>query len=689
MMLGNGLINVLLPVRMGFEGWDTDTIGLVLSLNFVGMLLGGLYARHLIGRSGHIRMFAGCLALGAVSILICSLYTDAMLWGAMRISIGFCNACAFTAMESWLSESSTKENRGKVLGFYQVIFLMALFFGQFLMNLASPGSTMLFVLSGILLCASIIPIVLSRNSGPTVEEVEPMSLLRLFRISPLGVVCCLISGLIYSSSFSMLPVFASGYGIVDFDLSLYMGAAIMGAFILQFPIGYLSDRFDRRSVLLIILIISALTGFSVTLMADQNWFWPMSVATGLTCGIIACTYPMSISESFDNLRQNEMVAAMGCLIMAFAIGGIVGPYSTAIIMDLFGYASLFWFLGVIQLLLCVFVVYRMFAREALPVEQQEPFVMQGAAASAIVGLDPRTEYQEQEQPLSPEAVMASEIADSDPAAAVKMTRAVALSTPDKGAEMAGAVATVEGIDVLRLYEVMLEAVPEQILTITSAIVTTKPELAYELISWLALSHPEEVVEVAAQIGSTIPELRLEMARVAVEAAPELAVEVADYYARVLAQEYEAVRPADREGDTSEQIAVDLVSQISELVPEQALDVAVTVVEAIPDTATSVAAEYASNLSECRSDESFEEMIDTIDHISTPQEAAQELNQEAVEFVSRLSDAAPEQSLDIGGSIVKALPECASEVIRALSEGDEPVENELVVNLNDRPDGAVK
>ena len=633
------------------------------------------------------------LALAAVSILVCSLYTDAVLWGAMRILIGFCNACAFTAMESWLSESSTKDNRGKVLAFYQVVVLVAMFAGQFLINLASPQGTVLFVLSGILLSASIIPIVMSRNSGPQVEEVEAMSLLALLKVSPLGVVCCFISGLTYSAAFNMLPVFAGGYGIIDFELSLYMGAAIMGAFILQFPVGYLSDRFDRRSVLLVILVASALVGFSITFLAGLDLFWPMSIATGITCGIIACIYPLSISESFDKLRQSEMVAAMGCLMLAFAMGGIIGPYSTSIVMDLFGNSSLFLFLGVVQLLLGVFVVYRMFARVALPVEEQEHFVMQGAASAAMIDLDPRIEYHEVEKPLSPEALIAAEIADSDPAAAVKLARAVAISTPDKGAEIAGAVATVEGIDVLRLYEVMMEAVPDQIRSITSAIVSAKPDLGYELVSKLAQSEPEQVIEVAAEIGRTIPELRLEMARVAVEAAPLSAVEVADYYAKVLAEEHESIRPADREDEGDEQNSEELisqisnlVSQISDLVPEQAMDVAVKVVEAIPDMAASVASEYAENLSECRSEEMIQELIDTVDSINTPEEATQELNQEAVDFVERLSEAAPDQSLDIAGAVVEALPECADEMINALSEGEEPLENEMVVSLEDRPEG---
>ncbi|MEH6649171.1 MAG: MFS transporter [Motiliproteus sp.] len=685
MMMGNGLINILLPVRMGLEAMSTDAIGLVLSLYFVGMLAGGVYARHLISRAGHIRMFAGALALAAVSILVCSLYTDAMLWGGLRIVIGFCNACAFTAMESWLSESSTKDNRGQVLAFYQVVVLGALFCGQFLINLASPQDSMLFVLSGILLCASIIPIVLSRTSGPVVEDVESMSLLELLKISPLGVVSCFISGLIYSAAFNMLPVFARDFGIVDFQLSLYMGAAILGAFLLQFPIGYLSDRFDRRTILLIILVISALAGFSVTLLAAQNWFWAMSIATGITCGIIACTYPLSISESFDKLRQSEMVAAMGCLILAFAVGGIIGPYSTALMMKLFGNASLFGFLGVIQLLLAAFVAYRMFARDALPIEDQEQFVMQGMAVASVSELDPRTEYFEPELPPSPEVVMVTDIADSNPAAAVRMARAVAQSMPEQGAEMAAAVSNVEGVDELRLHELMLEAVPEQTQSITSAMVTATPELAYELLSQVAQSEPGQLAEVAAQIGNDNPELRLDMARIAVESAPESAVEVADYYAQVLAAEYEAVRPADREEDTSEQVAIDLVSQMSDMVPEQALDIAFTVVEAIPDTAVMVATEYADTLSESQSDKGIEEMIESIDHINTAEQAAQELNQDAADFVSRLSEAAPEQSMDIAGAVIEAMPECASDVINEISEGDESVESELMVSLDDRPD----
>lgn len=769
LLLGNGLINVLIPVRMGLDGMDTNTIGTVLSLYFVGMLLGAIYSKYLIKRAAHIRVFAGCVSLSAVSILICSLFSDPILWGGMRIVIGFCNACAFTAMESWLSESSTKETRGKVLAAYTAVVLSGLFFGQFFMNIASPEGSTLFVFSGILLCAAVIPMVLSRNSGPAISEVSSMSLLALYKVSPLGVVSCLVSGVIYSATFNLLPVFAKDYGIVDFQLSLYVGAAILGAFLLQFPVGYLSDRFDRRTVLAILLFISAVADFSVPVLASQNILWAVFLGTAITCGIISCTYPLSISEAFDKLRQSEMVAAMGSMILAFSIGGVLGPYTASIAMDYYGNAALFYSVALIQLLLAGFVMYRMAVREALPVEDQEHFVMQGASITASVELDPRTEYIEQQPELSSEAETAVSIAETDPAAAVKMARAIAMANPVLGVEVAAAVATVHGIDVLRLYEVMKEAVPDQILAVTRAVVTVRPELAYELVSKLAEWYPEQVVSVAAEIGRALPEQRIEMAKVAVEYAPESVAEVAEYYAQVLAEEHEAVRPADREDDTSEEDAasiaselwqaapeqaldvavamvdalpesavlvaeeylasniaetdeeasaagspdiaeagqaiveyqegeevwsqewtqestddyhntVELVARLAEVAPEQAIDMAVAVVEAVPGSAAEVASEMAGNFYESKPDEADEPAIE----VDEEQEAKPLDYEDAVELVQRLSDASPEQAMNVAVAVVEAVPESASEVVDAISQGDESTEGEWINSVDHKP-----
>ncbi|MFT6916982.1 MAG: MFS family permease [Motiliproteus sp.] len=673
LFLGNGLINVLIPVRMGLDGVSTNTIGTVLSLYFVGLLLGAVYSKNLIRRAAHIRVFAGCVALGAVSILICSLYSDPVLWGGMRIVLGFCNACAFTVMESWMSDSSTKETRGKLLAIYNAVVLSGLFFGQFFMNIANPESSTLFVLSGIFLCAAITPMVLSRNNGPAITEVSSMSLFALYKISPLGVVSCLVSGVIYSATFNLLPVFAKDYGIVGFQLSLYIGAAIVGSFLLQFPIGYLSDRFDRRTVLIIILSISALADVAIPSLASQEILWAVFTGTAITCGIISCTYPLSISEAFDKLRKNQMVEAMGSMILAFSIGGILGPYTASIAMDLFGNASLFYYVAFIQLLLGGFVMYRMSVRDALPVEDQEQFVMQGAAITASIELDPRTEYVEQQQALSSEAEAAATIAETDPAAAVKMARAIAMANPVLGVEVAAAVATVPGINVLRLYEVMQEAVPDQILAVTRAVVSLRPELAYELVSKLAEWYPEQVVSVAAEIGQALPELRIEMARVAVESAPESAIEVAEYYAQVLAEEREAMRPADRAEDAGDEAAASIASQLWNLAPEQALDVAVVMVEGVPDSAVEVAKEFLN----CHAGGSDTDSESGADEEAKPYQLA-------VDLILRLSDAAPENAMDVAVAVIEAIPELASDVVDAISKGDESTEGEWVDSVDEMP-----
>ena len=548
LLLANGLINVLLPVRMGLDGAGIDTIGMVLSLYFVGMLLGALLSINLIKRAGHIRVFAGCVALGAISILICSLYSDSILWGAMRVVTGFCNACAFTAMESWLSSSSSKETRGKTLAVYNAVWLGGLFGGQFFMNLASPQDTTLFVIAGILLCVAVIPLVLSRHPGPLVEEVSAMSLRALYKVSPLGVVSCLVSGMIYSASFNLLPVFASEYNIIDFELSLYVGTAIFGAFILQFPVGYLSDRYDRRTVLLIILIISALVDLTIPGFAAAGNLFGVFSATAITCGIIACTYPLSMSEAFDKLRQNQMVAAMGGMIFAFAMGGIIGPYAASLVMDTLGSVFLFYFLALSQFLLAGFVVYRMKMRQALPIAEQESFVMQGAEAFSAIDLDPRTEFIAPKQPLSAEEEATLSIAESNPAAAVKMTQAIAKYDPTMGLDIVGAVATTESVNVLRLHEVMKETIPEQIQDVTRVLIAAQPQLANELVLQLAKWYPEHVVQMAMDIGRTLPELRSVMVKLAVEIVPDSVIKIEEYYAKILAEELEAMRPADRQND---------------------------------------------------------------------------------------------------------------------------------------------
>lgn len=647
--LGIGLMNILVPSRMGLEGMSTDTIGMVLSMFFVGLFAGAIYSKQLVKRVGHTRAFAGSVAIEAICILAFTLDTSPLLWGGLRILLGFSQACLLTAMESWLSDSASEETRGKVLAVYNACILGGLFGGQFLMGVAEPSDNTLFIIVGMLFCMAALPMLFSRAQGPDIETIAPMSVISLYRISPLGVVTCLISGAIYSALFNMLPVFAAEYHISGFQLSLFMGCAIIGAFVLQFPVGLLSDRFDRRSILFVLLLLSSVLGLAIIPLAEHGMTIGIFIFNGIAAGIITCYYPLSVAESFDKLKKTEMVSAMGSLLLAFGIGGAIGPYAASVVMQVFGSSSLFYFLAILQILLALFTAYRMTVSKALPVSDQEDFVMQNAALSASVDLDPRTEYSEPDAAPSSAAKTAVLIAESDPAAAVKMARALTLKNPEKGTEVAAAVATVPGIDVMRLYEVMKETAPYQILEITQAIVKAKPELAPELISQLAEWYPQQVIAVAIEVGRVFPDMRIEMARIAVASAPESATQVAEYYSGLLAEEREAIRPADREEDTSESDAMNIASELWDANPEQALDIAVTMAESFPDAAVPMTEEYMVN---------YEQETDESNVSLDKGDTDQGEYSDAVEWVSRMSEAAPDQALDIAVAVAESVPETA-------------------------------
>lgn len=674
--LGIGLMNILVPSRMALEGMSTDTIGMVLSMYFIGMFTGAIYSKKLVKRVGHIRVFAGSVAIEAICILAFTLDTNAFLWGGLRVLLGFSHACLLTAMESWLSDSASEESRGKVLAVYNACILGGLFGGQFLMGVAEPAENTLFIIVGMLFCMAALPILFSRAQGPVIETIAPMSVISLFKISPLGVATCLTSGAVYSALFNLLPVFAAEYHISGFQLSLFMGCAIIGAFTLQFPIGMLSDRFDRRSILLVLLLLSSVLGIAVIPLAERGMIVGIFILNGIAAGIITCYYPLSVAESFDKLKKTEMVSAMGSLLLAFGIGGAIGPYAASVVMQAFGSSSLFYFLAILQVLLALFTVYRMTVSKALPVSDQEDFVMQNAALSTSVNLDPRTEYTEPDAVRSSAAQTAVLIAESDPAAAVKMARALTFKNPEKGTEVAAAVATVPGIDVMRLYEVMKETAPYQILEITRAIVKAKPELAPELISQLAVWYPQQVIPVAIEVGRVFPEMRLEMARIAVASAPESATQVAEYYSGLIAEEREAVRPADREEDTSESDAMNMASELWDANPEQALNIAVTVAESFPETAVPMTEEYMANYEQGSTEDSAQSDAAGC----TDSEDAD--YPDAIEWVSKLSEAAPDQAMDVAATVVEAVPESMLEVTEEyLSVSEE--EQDAADEINDK------
>ena len=698
MMMGFGLIGLLLPVRMGLESMNTDTIGLVLSMYAVGMLLGGLYARVLIIRAGHIRLFAAVAALASISILVCSLYTNPWLWGAMRILMGFCLACALAAIDSWLSETATQQTRGRILAANQIVIMGAIFIGQFLINLSSPSDETLFIIAGMLLSLALIPIVMSRKVGPSVEEVRPMSIHSMLRLSPLGVITCFFCGILFSGLINMLPLFAGAKGIEGVQLSLFMGAAVFGGFLLQFPVGYLSDTYDRRSVLFFLLLITVIASLLTPLFVDPGSLWPSMILIAVVNGVFACLYPISISETFDKVLQSDMVAAMGGLIAVYAAGSIIGPYSASLFMQFFGNNALFFFLVALEILLLLFVLYRMRVREALPIEDQEKFVIHGAVGASSLEVDPRFEHEEPVEELGAEAELVVAVAQENPATAIRMAISMAKNSPEQAGPLAAALTQVEEVDIARLFAAISKAAPEMSVHIAEALATASPDQAEALVEWLSSEQPDELSEIVVAIASAVPEQSMNVIGTAAEALvdeePEVLLDIANSYATSLHENYEGMRPVDRAAVMAESPAVELYTRLAEVSPDQVADIATMLTDAMPEAATEVTEAYVNTLVDEHAalDEEFPstvvdgEMTGTESVSEEPEtdaEDAERITSALSDFINHITETTPDQAVAVATVLVESFPDQASDLIERL-QSVKSLRGALAVDIDEKP-----
>lgn len=659
--LSHGLMVVLLPVHLGVKGVETDVIGLVLSMYAVGMLLGGLYNTALLRRAGHIRVFACAAALVAVSILACGLSANPILWAVMRLLNGFAIAVALAVIDNWLSESATRDTRGQLLAANQMVITGGMFVGQFMFNLAPPESNTMFIVGGMLASLALVPMVLSRRTGPVVSAETTMSIKEVYERSPLGIVGCFFSGLLLWSMLGVLPIYGAAEGLKGFDITLLSGAAILGSFLMQYPVGYLSDRFDRRTIT-VFLVALALVSSAASPWALSINFWLLLVVIALSAGVFGVLYAISISQTFDNLRQSEMAAAMGPLVMAYAVGAIFGPLLSSNTMKVFNPEALFYMLCIFQALLLGFIFYRIGQREALPVDQQEAFVVHSPMGGGGVELDPRTLYNEAAQPLSEAAEFAVMLAESEPSAAIAMGCDVVEGSPAELLSVAYALAQVKGLDSKELMHALNKVVPERSTELAETIALAWPESATDIVAWLLDDGGEDAHETIASMAQSVPDMGAEIIGAAIEqisesdAEPSAVQEFVDSYVESMGEYVDNLRPADREADHPEEQMAEIYAVVAEAMPEQSLELAQSMTEAVPAAATDVSEAYMQTVTD--DDYDYDE----------------QLSGAISQHMSNMADVAPEQFEGIAASIVEVVPEAAQDVDEALREWQESEAN---------------
>ena len=380
LMLGHGLQSTLLSLRAG-QQFGTAVTGIVMSGYFVGLIVGALLTPRLVAHVGHVRVFGALVSLASTTILFQSLLVEPMVWFLMRLVTGICFCAGYIVAESWLNGRADNDSRGRLFSIYMVIQLGGFAGGQFLLPLADPAGQTLFIVVSVLVSLAAVPILLSDNPAPAMAPYNSFGLVRLFRVSPLGFAGVVGVGLSQAALFAMGPVFAAEIGLGTAAISSLMAAAVLGGVCLQYPLGRLSDRFDRRTILTAVTLLAALAIVGVA-VAPTLPLPVLLAAFFLFGGLSLPLYSLSVAHINDFLDAREVVGASSALLLANALGCVVGPSAAAFAMH-GGARGFVLYLVCVHLGLGGYALWRMTRRAARPLEAQGPTVFVTATAATV------------------------------------------------------------------------------------------------------------------------------------------------------------------------------------------------------------------------------------------------------------------------------------------------------------------
>ncbi|WP_121630628.1 MFS transporter [Tropicibacter alexandrii] len=396
-MLGNGMHFTLMGLRGGIEGFSSAELSIVTSGYFLGFLSGARFTPVLIQRVGHVRVFAALGSFISAALIAFTLWAEPWTWTILRIIIGFCMSGVYVVAESWLNNATTNENRGKMLSAYMIAQTLGIIGAQGLLTLGDAANAALFIGASILVSISFAPILLSIQPAPAVTVAKPGGLKDLFDASPLGTVGIFLLGSVYASQSGMGAVFGSEIGLSANQIALFVAMLFGGAIFMQLPIGWLSDRIDRRKIICGTAFLGALScGLGMMAQDPPSWLLvdpliPIMAAAFLAGGMTTPLYALLLAYTNDNVPAEDMPAISGGLVFTFGLGAIIGPLAVGFAMDRVGPFAFWAVIGVTFLAITLYGLYRMSQSEATPVSETDAYVNLVPSAS-IVAVEDATSW---------------------------------------------------------------------------------------------------------------------------------------------------------------------------------------------------------------------------------------------------------------------------------------------------------
>ena len=384
LVAGNGLFQTLFPLRADAEGFSVVLIGFLGTAYFAGFALGCFWCPRVIRSSGHIQAFAGVAALTTAISLAFPIWADPYAWAVLRFLQGFAFAALFVVIDSWLNDCSDNSNRGRVLSAYIIVSNLLMIAGQLMINLYAIEDDQLFILIGMLICLAIVPLTLVRIAKPTPITTATIDLRALYRLSPVGLIGCFLVGKAEGAFWSLGPVFAQQRGFDVSDVAFLMAAFVLGGTLSQWPLGWLSDRVDRRYVIAAIAFGSVCTGLVIGYIdLTKDWaIFALAVAHG---ALMVPLYAMCLSHANDYAPNAKMVQISSGLLLAYATGAAIGPVAASVFMGPDG-GGRFAVSAVVLWLLGAFTCFRIVSRNR-DYEERAEFVPVPKTTAVVFSLE--------------------------------------------------------------------------------------------------------------------------------------------------------------------------------------------------------------------------------------------------------------------------------------------------------------
>ncbi|MHA7874615.1 MFS transporter [Roseivivax sp.] len=409
LMVGNGLQGSLLGVRGSAQGFSPFMMSIVMAAYFLGFIIASQMTPRMIQRVGHVRVFAALGSIVSAVLILFPALPYAPFWVAGRVVLGFAFCGLYVTAESWLNNSSTNETRGQALSLYMIVQMVGIIAAQAILNLPDQSGFLLFVIPSVLVSLAFAPILLSISPTPAFESTKRMTLGQLFQSSPLGCVGMALMGSVFAAQFGMAAVFATEAGLSLAQTSIFVAAFYTGALIFQYPLGYVSDRMDRRLLISIVAGVGGAAAVVASLFSEQ--FLVLVGAAFMIGGAANPLYSLLIAHTNDFLEFEDMAAASAGLQFLNGVFAVMGPILTGFLMTTSGPAAFFVLIAIPMLMLMGYALWRASRRptaddtnDYIPVMPTASMVAMGAAQDwAIETAEAEADGEEDADPVSPGA----------------------------------------------------------------------------------------------------------------------------------------------------------------------------------------------------------------------------------------------------------------------------------------------